>query len=945
LLFTLFAFPEQKHTIARHIAYHSHAYTAEPIFTSGFKSLDSSSVISRSTRNSREVTRKGRCGAVAIAALLAALAFAGCGKSDTVSRAVSITLTPAGPVAIDPGQSVTFQATVSNDVTNSGVSWLIYNTSATSNPPCSLPSCGTLKNATHFGVTYVAPKNIQVVTSITLQATANEDTNTTVTATIGIQIAPTITTLQLPSGQNGVPYNQTIAASGGVSPLTFTLSSGALPPGLTLATNGVISGTPTSSGSSAFTVKVTDAGIPPFTISQGYTITVAPAPPLSIPAVTLQQGVTGTPYSATISARGGIPPLTWSLLSGNLPPGLTLTTNTQTGGTQPPTTGEVAGIPTTPGTYSFAVQVHDSAIPEQTATQTVSITITNPTPLAITTASLPNGVTAQGYNSPVQASGGVAPLTWSITGGLLPPGLTLNASNGVMSGTPQRVGTSTFTVKVTDSQQPAVSASKTYSITITANGTINNNELLFNGPYAFFFNGFGGIGGSSEFPEFVVGQLTANGTGGITSGTEDIHSSSVESGISFTGTYTMGADGRGTMTLTVSPTVGVTIIQTFALAFDAEGGAQFIETDTTGNRGSGIMKPQTTAAFAASSFSGNYAFQFAGYLTPPNRTATVGQFHADGVGTLSSGSAVVNNSGTVTSFNGVTGSFGGISAAGRGSASLFFTPNTLNYTFYLVSNSEAFFIATTITAQGGNTANTLPTAGIALLESGGPFSNQSLSGQYVVTGTGTKSNQDQSVFGALMSMTPGNGNGSATTDAFVQNDGGTVTTALPAAEVYGITSFGEINFTGGTSRLKWGYLVSPSLGLFIGQDAEVTFGRFEQQTGATTWGLTNIEGQYTLGSPIDVDLHDTNVSGVPASDGNGGIGGRTDSVNGSGTLALGTALTGNYTVGTNGVGTLTPGSGEGLPSQLQLFIVSPEKVRLVSSTSTDSHPQIYIFDY
>lgn len=902
-------------------------------------------LISHFKRNSLGPVRRPRRAAFLLSALLAALAFAGCGKSDTVSRAVSITLVPAGPMSVDPGQSLTFQATVSNDVTNAGVSWLIYNTSATANPPCSLPSCGTLKNATKFGVTYVAPKNIQVVTAITLQATANEDTSTTVTATINIQIAPTITTLQLPSGQNGVPYNQTIAASGGVTPLTFTLSSGALPTGLTLSTNGVISGTPSSSGSSAFTVKVADAGTPPLTVSQGYTITVAPAPPLSIPAAVLQQGVTGTAYSATIGAKGGIPPLTWSLLSGTLPPGLTLTTNTQTGGTLPPTTGEVAGIPTTPGTYTFAVQVHDSAIPEQNATQTFSITITNPTPLVITTTSLPNGVTAQGYNSPVQASGGVSPLTWSITGGLLPPGLTLNASNGVISGTPQRVGTSTFTVKVSDSQQPPVSASKTYTITITANGTVNNNELLFNGPYAFFFNGFGGIGGSSEFPEFVVGQLTANGTGGITAGTEEIHSSSVETGISFTGTYTIGADGRGTMTITVSPTAGVTIIQTFALAFDAEGGAQFIETDTTGNRGSGIMKPQTTTNFTAASFSGDYAFQFAGYLTPPARTATVGQFHADGVGTFSAASAVVNNSGAVTSYNGVTGGFGGISAAGRGAASFFFTPNTLNYVFYLVSNTEAFFIATTITAQGGGSANTLPTAGIALLESGGPFSNQSLSGQYVVTGTGTKSNQDQSVFGALMTMTPGNGNGSATTDAFLQNDGGAITTALPAAEVYGITPFGEINFTGGTSRLKWGYLVSPSLGLFIGQDAEVTFGRFEQQTGASTWGLTNIEGQYTLGSPVDLDLHDTNVSGVPSSEGNGGLGGRTDSVNGSGTITLGTALTGNYTVGTNGVGTLTPGSGEGLPSQLQLFIVSPEKVRLVSSTSTDSHPQIYIFDY
>ena len=889
--------------------------------------------------------RVSRTAGLIVSALAFIFVLAGCGKSDTISNAVTISVIPASPISIDSGQSISLQATVSNDVTNSGVNWLIYNTSATSTTLCTLPSCGTLVSSTKFSVTYIAPKNIQVLTTVTLQAESNANNSVTSLVTFNIQIAPTITTLQLPSGQNGVPYNQTIAASGGVSPLTFTISSGALPAGLTLSTTGVISGTPNTSGSSAFTVKVADAGTPPLAVSQAYTITVSPAPPLSIPAAVLQQGVTGSAYSATIAAQGGIPPLTWTLLSGTLPPGLSLTTNTQTGGTMPPTTGEVAGNPTTSGTYTFTVQVHDSSIPEQAATQTFSITIITAGPLVITTTSLPNGVTAQGYNAPVQASGGVAPLTWSITGGLLPPGLILNPSTGVIAGTPQRVATSTFTIRVADSQNPPVTASKTYTITITANGTPNSDDLLFNGSYAFLFNGFGGVGTSSEFPLFVVGSLTANGTGSITAGIEDIHSNSVESNISFTGTYTMGADGRGTMTLTVSPTAGVTIVQTFALAFDAEGNAQFIETDTTNNRGSGTLKKQSTANFTAASFSGDYTFQFAGYQTPPSRTALVGQFHADGVGTLSSGSAVVNNGGSVASYNAVTGGFAGISATGRGTAQLFFTPNTLGYAFYLVSSSEAFFISTTITAQGGGSANSLPTAGIALLQSGEPFSNQTLSGDYVVTGTGANTSQNQSVFGALMTMNPGNGNGTASTSVFIQNDGGTISTALPGAEVFGILPIGEVNFTGGTSRLKWGYLVSPSLGLFIGQDSEVTFGRFEQQTGATTWGLTNIEGEYTLGSPIDVDLHDTNVSGVPAANGLGNVGGRTDSVNGSGTQALGIALSATYTVGSNGVGTLTPGSGEGLPAQLDLFIVSPEKVRLVSSSSSDSHPQIYIFDY
>jgi hypothetical protein len=881
---------------------------------------------------------------LALSPLLALLALAGCGGgSNTVSRAITVTLTPSTSVNVDSGQPVGFMATVGNDVTNSGVTWEVFNTTATSSTPCTLPSCGTLTNITKFSVTYIAPKNIQVVTTITLQATSNANTNITATATIDIQIAPTITTLQLPSGEDGVPYNQTIAASGGVIPLTFTTSSGSLPPGLTLSSAGVISGTPSLSGSYAFTVKVSDAGTPPLTVSQPYTITVSPAPPLSIPAVTLPEGVTGTAYSATISAHGGIPPLTWSA-SGVLPPGLTLTTNTQNGGTQPPTTGEIAGIPTTPGTYTFTVMVHDSSIPEQFASQTITIIIVNPTPLVITTTSLANGVTAQGYSEPVQASGGVAPLTWSLSGGLLPPGLVLNPTNGVISGTPQRIGTSTFSITVKDSQQPAVTASKTFSITITANSSVTNNELLFSGPYAFFFSGYGGVGTSTEFPEYVIGQLTSNGTGSISSGSEDVHSNSVENDISLTGTYTMGSDGRGQMILTISPTPGVTVIQTFQLAFDAEGNAQFIEADTTGNRGSGILMQQSTTTFAATAFNGNYAFQFAGYQTPPARIALVGEFHADGVGTLSAGTAVVNNAGVVTSYNGVTGQFGGVSGAGRATATLFFTPNNQNYVFYLVNSSEAFFLSTTLTTQQGGVVNTLPSAGIALLQSGEPFSNETLSGSYVVTGTGVNSSQNQSVFGALMNVAPGSGNGSATTSAFIQNDGGAVTTTLPGSLVYGIETTGEVAFTGGTPRLKYGYLVSPSLGLFIGEDSEVTFGRFEQQTPAT-YSITSIEGQYTLGEVVDLDQHDTNVSGVPASDGAGHVGGHDDFVNSSGTVTLDAAISGTYTVGANGVGTMAPGSGVGLPASLDLFMVSPTQVRLIDSTASDAHPQIYFFYY
>jgi subtilisin family serine protease len=162
---------------------------------------------------------------------------------------------------------------------------------------------------------------------------------------------PTITTTSLPDGQVDVAYAQTLAATGGTSPYAWSLAGGALPGGVSLASTGELSGTPTGSGTFSFTVQVTDDASQSDT--QALTITVAPAPtpPLAIttPSV-LPDGSLGDPYSLTLTATGGEPPYTWTRVSGSLPRGLTLSLS-----------GVISGTPTKRGNATFTLRVTDSA--------------------------------------------------------------------------------------------------------------------------------------------------------------------------------------------------------------------------------------------------------------------------------------------------------------------------------------------------------------------------------------------------------------------------------------------------------------------------------------------------------------------------------------------------------------------------------------------------------
>ena len=226
-----------------------------------------------------------------------------------------------------------------------------------------------------------------------------------------------------------------------------------------------------------------------------------------------------------------------------------------------------------PQQYVFTVQVTDSALPaSQVQTKQFSITIQKPSVLQITPGTLAPGTVATPYTPvTIGATGGIQPYIWTLIGGQLPPGMSLGA-NGVLSGTPVLATPSPnqFTVQLQDSE--VVPQVVTATLNLTINPGTGNGNSLFSGQYTFLFRGFDTNGMVA-----MVGTLTADGNGKITSGQEDINRNSstgpqVINSAPLAGTYTFGTDGRGTMEFIVkNPQSGVLLTVDYRTVIDSNG--------------------------------------------------------------------------------------------------------------------------------------------------------------------------------------------------------------------------------------------------------------------------------------------------------------------------------------------------------------------------------------
>jgi hypothetical protein len=193
-------------------------------------------------------------------------------------------------------------------------------------------------------------------------ATGNQAYTLTVNAASTLTVSPAT----LPGATINTTYSTTLRATGGSGTYTFAVTSGSLPPGLSLNANtGVLSGTPTSTGTWTCTMTATDSKVSGLTGSTSYTVTVSAATTLKISPGTLSNATVKSAYSATLSASGGSGSYTFAVTAGSLPSWLSLNTNT----------GVLSGTPTTTGTSSFTITATDSKNGGLTGSQAYTLTV------------------------------------------------------------------------------------------------------------------------------------------------------------------------------------------------------------------------------------------------------------------------------------------------------------------------------------------------------------------------------------------------------------------------------------------------------------------------------------------------------------------------------------------------------------------------------------------
>ena len=722
----------------------------------------------------------------------------------------------------------------------------------------------------------------------------------------------------------------------------------------------------------------------------------APIGSLNITTTSLPSGTLNYQYSVSLGASGGVPPYTWSVTSGNLPPGLNLV--------GVPPNWVISGTPTTVGTYPFTLQVADSQSPPATASAPLSITVNATlTQLTVLTTSLPSGTQNTGYNAMLAADGGVTPYTWSITAGSLPVGLHLDANSGAITGTPSGAGVSNFTVQVTDFQLATASAPLSITIAPAVPLSITTTSLPSGTaglPYSATVTAIGGVYPytwsitSGTLPDglhlnagtgAITGTPTTVGTSNFTVQVADAETPPVTAGAPLSIVISPGGGGNpgalsGHYAFYLNG-FNSSSQWTLAGSFISDGNSHITSGVVDGNSVTGQPFNATVSGTYFIAANGLNTLTIQGQSFGPVTFAFVLDSSANGriiryddtTGQGSRGSGVLRKANSSAfSLSALNGSwvYGGAGANYAGVRTVCVSEFTLtagNITNGTTDCNEggtyetAPFTGTmsAVDPQSGRATATIyvghdttPQAGYVVstgemlmeqsdsqhpqagtvLRQSGPFNNGSLNGLSVTYFQSVGGGGDDRSDAAIVSC---DGNGTCNILAEDYDDAGTITQKPPGQAPYTVAANGALTFSGGGNPPA-GFLISQNKAFWVSAGNSPDFGWWEPQSGGP-FSNASISGTYAAGSLAPLDyVNASNEVDVGPADGLGTLTLNGDS-SGAGGLDQWFGGVVNYSIASNGRGT-AEAQGDRAPGVV--YVISPTKW-LVLEPKTDARVLVF----
>jgi hypothetical protein len=577
---------------------------------------------------------------------------------------------------------------------------------------------------------------------------------------------------------------------------------------LSNSSTGAITGTPTATGKSNFTVKVADSAAASATANLSITINAA----LAITTTSLPGGSVGTAYSATVSASGGALPYSWSVTSGSLPGGFSIDS----------TSGVISGTTTATGTANFTVTVMDSESPAVKTSAALSITIAS--------ASCANDYNLSGHYAMMLNGWSSAPaaLTQTVTaavgsfmadgaGNISSGSLDLNdqtdgPSSGTFSGTYCVGSNNLATINLT--YGGGISGTDTFAAAMNSSGS-NGNIIFYDageqkaagllrkqdttafstgkikGNYAF---GLVGAKSGASAPRYAIaGAFSADGIGSLNGEFDsDTYLTGSANGTLSSTNFIVASTGRGTATITFTGQNNLKFV--FYVVSASE--LLVMEDDVAGNPLLAGQVLQQTGPFTDESLKGVSVIEIESLSDGATASATTGLVTTSGSGAITGWSTDQNSGGTLSSLS-MSGSY---TPSTDGRVTLSLTGQSSPPVFYLVGPNQAFVVGTYPLSVD---------FGVMQPQSGSNFNNSSLTGTYL---GGSLQPVDASV-GEEIDELQANGSGAFTGTSEQNGSGGTSTNIV--SESYAVSSNGRVVVSQSGKQIGIMYVISASDVVFL----------------------------------------------------------------------------------------------------------------------------------